>query len=246
MAGERGSDGHDERRSDERVSVALRVDYHDADDLLADYTENLSTGGACVASARLLPEGTEVRLALSFPALIEPIRVDGIVRWARTSPEPMLGIEFPDPSAREQLAEVIARVREKDPKVVKRTLRVLVVEDNPHVAELLRHAFGDTRSLGPNLAVDCQLASDGRAALALLREQKFDAIIVDVYLPVLDGASLITIVRKELRERLPIIAVSAGGESAHRMAMEAGADIFIDKPMRLRSVMETMRSVMKL
>ncbi|HEY1556762.1 MAG TPA: response regulator [Kofleriaceae bacterium] len=243
MAGERGSD---DRRSDERVAVALRVDYHDADDLLADYTENLSTGGACVASSRLLPEGTEVRLALSFPALIEPIRVDGIVRWTRSAPEPMLGIEFSDPTARDALAEVITRLRDHDPKLVKRVLRVLVVEDNPHVAELLRHAFGDARSLGPNLSVDCSLASDGRVALAMLREHDYDAIIVDVYLPVLDGASLITIVRKELANRVPIIAVSAGGESAHRMAMEAGADIFIDKPMRLRNVMETMRSVMKL
>lgn len=236
----------DERRIDERFAVALRVDYEDADDLLADYTENLSSGGACVASSRALPEGTKVRLALSFPGLIEPIRVEAIVRWARGGDEPMLGIEFENPDAREALAQLIARVRAGDPKLVKRTLRVLVVEDNPHVADLLRHALGDQRNFGPGLAVDCQLAADGRAALAMLREQRFDAVICDVYLPVLDGASLITTVRKELPYRLPILAVSAGGDTAHRMAIAAGADIFIDKPMRLRGVIETMRKIMGL
>ena len=38
-----------ERRETERLAVALRVDYEDADDLIADYTENLSSGGACVS-----------------------------------------------------------------------------------------------------------------------------------------------------------------------------------------------------
>lgn len=237
----------DDRRADERVAVALRVDYDDADDLLADYTENLSNGGACVAGNRLLPEGTQVRLALSFPGLIEPIRIDGVVRWSRSGDEPMIGIEFGEGAPRDELAAVIARVRQRDPKVVKRLLRVLVVEDNTHVAELLRHALGDQRSLGPNLAIDCRMASDGLAALNLLREQKFDALIVDVYLPIIDGASLITAVRKELGQHaLPIIAVSAGGDPAHRAAMAAGADIFIDKPMRLRIVIETMRTIMKL
>jgi uncharacterized protein (TIGR02266 family) len=241
-----GGGPHDERRSDERYPVALRVDYEDADDLVSDYTENLSRGGACVASSRELAVGTEIKLALSFPGLIEPIRVEAIVRWCKVGDEPMLGIEFADAAAREKLAGVIERIRSGDPQLVKRMLRVLVVEDNPHVAELLRHALGDQRNLGPNLAVDCKLANDGRVALEILREQRFDAVIVDVYLPVLDGASLITAVRKEFPRRVPIIAVSAGGDSAHRLAMQAGADIFIDKPMRLRSVIETMRSIMKL
>jgi uncharacterized protein (TIGR02266 family) len=237
----------DERRQSDRCTVMLRVDYDDADDLLLDYTENLSSGGTCVSGSRVLDEGTEVQLALSFPGLLEPIHVDGVVRWTRSGDEPMLGIEFAEGPAREQLAAMIARIRERDPKVMKRTLRVLVVEDNPHVAELIRHALGDQRGLGPGLAVDCRTAHDGREALQALRDHRFDALIVDVYLPVIDGVSVIAAVRGELgHTQLPIIAVSAGGDAAHRAAVQAGADIFIDKPMRLRNVIETMRSLMKL
>jgi uncharacterized protein (TIGR02266 family) len=231
-----------DRRGDERYAVALRVDYDDADDLIADYTENLSSGGACVASSREIEIGTEVRLALSFPGLVSPIRVDGIVRWCR---DEMIGIEFVE-GVREKLDALVARIQSRDPDLVKRTLRVLVVEDNVHIAELLRHGLGDDRR-ATDIAFDCRLAGDGRAALELLKEQRFDVVIVDVYLPVLDGIGVITAVRNKLDlQQLPIIAVSGGGDTARRDALAAGANLFIDKPMRLKSLLERMREIMNL
>ena len=229
-----------DRRSDERYAVALRVDYEDADDLIADYTENLSSGGACVASTRPVEIGTEVKLSLSFPGLVSPIRVDGIVRWCR---DDMLGIEFIE-GMRTKLESLIARIQSRDPELVKRTLRVLVVEDNPHIAELLRHGLAGKAM---DVAFDCKLASDGRAAVELLSEQRFDVLIVDIYLPVLDGAGVISAVRTKLDQpALPIIAVSGGGDSARRAALAAGANLFIDKPMRLKSLLERIRELMKL
>ncbi|HEY5950085.1 MAG TPA: response regulator [Kofleriaceae bacterium] len=230
-----------DRRGDERYAVALRVDYEDADDLIADYTENLSGGGACVASSREVEVGAEVKLALSFPGLVSPIRVDGIVRWCR---DDMLGIEFVE-GMRAKLDALVARIQSRDPDLIKRTMRVLVVEDNPHIAQLLRHGLGDDRKT--DIAFDCRLASDGRAALELLREQHFDVVIVDIYLPILDGIGVISAVRTKLdKPNLPIIAVSGGGDSARRDAMAAGANLFIDKPMRLKSLLERMREIMKL
>jgi uncharacterized protein (TIGR02266 family) len=231
-----------DRREDERFAVALRVDYDDADDLIGDYTENLSTGGACIASTRDVAVGTEVRLALSFPGLVSPIRVEGIVRWCR---DDMLGIEFVE-GVRDKLEGLIGRIRERDPDVVKPTLRVLVVEDNPHVAQLLRHGLGDEHNKS-DIVFDCRFAADGRAALDMLGTQRFDVLIVDIYLPVLDGAGVITAVRQQLGLKdLPILAVSAGGDAARRAAMAAGATLFIDKPMRLKNVLERMREIMKL
>ena len=81
----------------------------------------------------------------------------------------------------------------------------------------------------------------------MLREQHFDVLIVDIYLPVLDGAGVITAVRQKLGlTKLPIIAVSGGGDSAQHAAMAAGANLFIDKPMRLKSLLERMREIMNL
>ena len=47
-------------------------------------------------------------------------------------------------------------------------------------------------------------------------------------------------------QKLPIIAVSAGGDRARQFAMTAGADFFLDKPMRLRQIIETMQQLLDL
>ena len=77
----------DEKRRDTREPVTLFVEYEGADDLVGDFTENLSSGGTFVATNRELPVGTRVHLVLSFPGLLEPISVEGTVRWTRTEGE---------------------------------------------------------------------------------------------------------------------------------------------------------------
>jgi CheY-like chemotaxis protein len=89
------------------------------------------------------------------------------------------------------------------------------------------------------------MAEDGRTALDALREESFDVVIIDIYLPILDGSKVIMMARQELGlTDLPIIAVSAGGDAARDAALEAGATIFLDKPMRLRRMVETMQRLL--
>jgi len=75
----------DDKRKSDREPVTLFVEYEGADDLVGDYTENLSSGGTFVATNRELPIGTNVHLVLSFPGLLEPISIEGTVRWTRGS-----------------------------------------------------------------------------------------------------------------------------------------------------------------
>src|SRR5262245_56602285 len=131
----------DQRRSD-REAVTLIVEYEGADDLVGDYTENLSSGGTFVATNRELPIGTKIHLVLSFPGLLEPISIEGTVRWTRAAQNPDVvaqdeeaccGIQFTPGPARDQLALLIEKIRHRDPKTVSRLFHVLVVEDNHHV-----------------------------------------------------------------------------------------------------------------
>ncbi len=239
----------DEKRRDTREAVTLFVEYEGADDLVGDYTENLSTGGTFVATNRELPIGTHVQLVLSFPGLLEPYGISGTVRWKRPNTpdgEAGAGIEFDEGPARDQLAIVIEKIRNRDPKTVSRLFRVLVVEDNKHVAQLICEGLraAARRDFG-GMSFAFRNAEDGRSAVEMLRREKFDALIIDVYLPVLDGPRVIHQARTELGlTSLPIIAVSAGGDSARRSALEAGANIFLDKPMRLRQVIDTMHRLL--
>ena len=247
----------DDKRSSDREPVTLFVEYEGADDLVGDYTENLSSGGTFVATNRELPIGTQIQLVLSFPGLLEPIAIQGTVRWTRGNAanagvippgdEAGAGIEFQPGPARDQLAQVVNRIRTRDPKTVSRLFRVLVVEDNRHVATLINDGLHGSakREFGGGVSFLVRNAEDGRQAVELLRREAFDALIVDVYLPVVDGPHVIAMARKELGlVELPIIAVSAGGPTARDAALAAGANIFLDKPMRLRQVIDTIQKLL--
>ena len=240
----------DEKRRENREAVTLFVEYEGADDLVGDFTENLSSGGTFVATNRTLPIGTRVQLVLSFPGLLEPIAIEGVVRWRRDEAGPEgdagAGIEFEPGPARDALASIVDKVKSRDPKTVSRLFRVLVVEDNKHVAQLITEGLrGSSRRDFGGISFVFRNAEDGRAAVEILRREKFDALIIDVYLPILDGPRVIQQARTELGlTDLPIIAVSAGGDAARRSALEAGANLFLDKPMRLRQVIDTMQRLL--
>jgi uncharacterized protein (TIGR02266 family) len=246
-----GGTGED-RRTEVREPLVLKVEYADAEDLVADYTENISQGGTFVLTKRAFAVGTPVRLVVSFPGLIKPLPLTGKVKWVREEPpeDRGVGIEF-DESVETvlRLGQIIQRIGQGDPEYVARVMRVLVVEDNPHVGQLIRDGLtgGSKRELGNKVSFRFHAAANGRDALDILRREEVDLVILDIYLPIMDGVHVIKEVRADARlARLPIIAVSAGGEAARLAALNAGADFFLDKPMRLADVVATMRRLMSI
>jgi uncharacterized protein (TIGR02266 family) len=244
------SSGADQRKH-QRTPVRLIVEYEGADDFMGDYTENLSSGGTFIHTTRELDRGTTVQLILSFPGLIQPITLAGVVRWSRGGKQPGVGVEFlpHHEHDREQLDALIERIQNRDPRAVARVISVLVADHNPHVSELICTGLGASakRTFGDTLAFQFMKAENGASAVELLRTTAFDIAIIDVYLPVIDGAKVIDHARCDLGLLdLPIIAISAGGDPARKSALAAGADLFLSKPMRLRDVIESMRQLVKL
>jgi CheY-like chemotaxis protein len=73
-----------------------------------------------------------------------------------------------------------------------------------------------------------------------------DDLVGDVYLPLLDGGDVIAQARGALGlADLPIIAVSGGGETARQWALDAGANVFLDKPMRLRHIFDAITQLVQ-
>jgi uncharacterized protein (TIGR02266 family) len=227
----------------DREPLALVVEYEGAEDLYRDYTQNLSSGGTFIQTDRELSVGDKVDLQLSFPRLLAPLSISGVVRWVRplSEEDSGAGIEFVDfeKGVQDDLERVLRLIQERDPDYVDAGLRVLLVEDNPHVARLIRDGLGSGRY--SDAAVECVGATNGRQALDLLYSENFDVLVIDVNLPVIDGPTVIATLRQEEPYKtLPVIAVSAGGEEAREWAMTAGADFFLAKPMRLREIFATM------
>ncbi len=111
--------------------------------------------------------------------------------------------------------------------------RVLVVEDEPELAELL------VDCLTP-LGVACDIAPNGKAALARLAERRYDAILTDVRMPVMDGVTLYEHVQAQyprLAGRLAFISGDVLQNDKARLAAIADCPV-IEKPFNPRMVRE--------
>jgi CheY-like chemotaxis protein len=234
--------GRVDRQPAKKELLRLIVDYDNATEFLDDYEANLAASTAFVGTARSITLGTIIEVGFAFPGLMDPIVLDAVV--TRAQPEG-LTLAFLEGGAA-KLKAIVARVRAKDPKVLAPVVNVLIVEDNKHVCDLVRQGLaGSARREMRDVTFTFETAENGAIALELLRTRSFDAAIVDVYLPVLDGASLIQQARTSLGlTKLPIITMSAGGDGARSAALKAGASVFLDKPVRLREVVATMRQLL--
>jgi PAS domain S-box-containing protein len=114
---------------------------------------------------------------------------------------------------------------------------ILIVDDNPLNLEVL------TRLLDLEGA-RATPALDGQAALECLREHptRFQAVLMDIQMPVMDGLSATRAIRHELgRRELPVIALSAGVlQEEQQQAREAGCDDFLAKPVELERLVGTL------
>jgi len=231
-----------ERQPAKKELLRLIVDYDNADEFLEDYEQNLTSSTAFIGTSRQISIATIIEIGFAFPGLMEPIVLDAVV--TQTNAEG-LTIAFLAGGAA-KLKTMAERVRAKDPKVVAPVVNVLIVEDNKHVCDLVRQGLaGSARREMQHVTFTFATAENGAIALELLKTRTFDAAIVDVYLPVLDGASLIQQARTSLGlTKLPIITMSAGGDGARNAALKAGASVFLDKPVRLREVVATMRQLL--
>ena len=100
--------------------------------------------------------------------------------------------------------------------------RILVVEDEPFNQIVFQTI------IDPNQII---LAENGKIAIDILRKNRFDLILMDIHMPVLDGYSTAKIIRDELGLATPIIAISADiGPGAHQRAIDAGMNDFLAKP----------------
>ncbi|MEU7576318.1 response regulator transcription factor [Streptomyces sp. NPDC041068] len=117
------------------------------------------------------------------------------------------------------------------------TLRVLVVDDDPTVAEVVA---GYLERAG--LAVD--RAEDGPAALACAAARRPDLVVLDLMLPGMDGLEVCRRLRAE--RPVPVIMLTARGDEDDRiLGLEIGADDYVTKPFSPRELVLRVESVLR-
>jgi CheY-like chemotaxis protein len=119
-----------------------------------------------------------------------------------------------------------------------RVVRVLVAEEDPFIANLLREGITTGLRRRMNLPGGTRFAfehaHDGAEALSKLEKSGYDLLLCDLALPIVDGLEVIRRVRAVSRlGALKVIALAAPGSDAGASALAAGADRSLEKPVPL-------------
>ena len=119
-----------------------------------------------------------------------------------------------------------------------RTPKVLIVDDDPRLRDLLRRYLGDN---GFSVSV-----ADGAPAMnRIWMRERFDALILDLMLPGEDGLQILRRLRAS-KDMTPVLMLTARGEDVDRIVgLELGADDYIAKPFNPRELLSRIRAVMR-
>ncbi len=118
--------------------------------------------------------------------------------------------------------------------------RVLVVEDEPNIRELVCLHLGLE-------GLDCEAVGDGQEALRRATEQPYDLIVLDLMIPVLDGLTVCKAIRRgAVNTDVPILMLTARREEADKViGLESGADDYLTKPFGVRELVAGARALLR-
>src|SRR4030043_1950412 len=117
---------------------------------------------------------------------------------------------------------------------------ILVVDDEADLVELVSYNLKKE-----GFRIDS--ASDGESALAKIRKDRYDLLILDILLPGIQGVELCRIVRNDSKTAsLPIIMLTAKGEETDRIVgLELGADDYVTKPFSPKELVARVKAVLR-
>ncbi|MCX4245783.1 response regulator [Paraliomyxa miuraensis] len=119
-------------------------------------------------------------------------------------------------------------------------MNALVVEDSPPMRKMIVFALSRIRELSVTEA------DDGVDALRRIASTKFDIIITDINMPILDGLKLVKRLRADdAYKDVPIIIITTeGAEEDRQRALALGANAYITKPIQAPTVIKLVREIL--
>jgi len=115
--------------------------------------------------------------------------------------------------------------------------RILVVEDDARLAEMLSEYLGEA-------GFRVTLAADGSAALTQLASTDMDAVVLDLTLPDMDGLDVCRRLRGTFDT--PVLMLTARGDATDRIVgLELGADDYLPKPFQPRELLARLRAILR-
>jgi two-component system chemotaxis response regulator CheY len=118
----------------------------------------------------------------------------------------------------------------------------LIVEDSPMMRQLIVFALGRIKNLK---VVE---ADDGVDGLKKLASGKFDLVITDINMPIMDGLKLVKRIRTDaVHKDVPIMIITTEGAAEDRQrALQLGANAYITKPIQAPQVISQVKSLLQI
>lgn len=117
------------------------------------------------------------------------------------------------------------------------TQRILLIEDDNRFAEMVQDYLGES-------GFEVSIAGTGAAGLDMTQRVNFDALLLDLMLPDMDGLDVCRAVR--MQSRVPILMLTAKGEPLDRIVgLELGADDYLPKPFEPRELLARLRAILR-
>ena len=114
---------------------------------------------------------------------------------------------------------------------------ILLIEDDRRLAEMLSTYLGEA-------GFSVSVAGDGRSGLARLAAEPFDALVLDLMLPDMDGLEVCR--RLRALSDIPVLMLTARGDAMDRVVgLEIGADDYLPKPFEPRELLARLRAVLR-
>jgi CheY-like chemotaxis protein len=113
---------------------------------------------------------------------------------------------------------------------------------------MYEYALRKLRGPGEPQDVSVEFAVNGHEALVRLQEKpRVHLVIADLYMPVMDGFTLVERLRSDPEfAHTPILVISAGGPDARSRAIDLGVDVYLQKPVQFVDIIETVRTLLKM
>lgn len=118
------------------------------------------------------------------------------------------------------------------------TDRVLVVEDQPDIAELIKISLTE-------LHLTVEVANTGEEAMSLLASQQYSLVMLDVMLPGISGLDVCRKLRDKKPEQAILILTSRDSETDRVVGIELGADDYMTKPFSVRELQARVRGLIR-
>lgn len=117
-------------------------------------------------------------------------------------------------------------------------MKILIIEDEKRMAGILKKGLEEN-------AFIVDLAGDGEEGLYMAENYPYDAVLLDIMLPVMDGLTVLNALRSKRRE-VPVLLITARGEIESRIrGLNFGADDYIVKPFDFHELLARLKSVIR-